>query len=218
MGQKPNRQGTDLNLLAETVQLVDLGLGNTNSIRNSLLRSGIKTDLLRPGKLPRNRVLILPGVGSFDSGVQALDSKNFRQVIVDHVSDGGALIGICLGMQLLGKSSEEGVGDGLGIIGFETKLIAKNGGKSAPIMGWKTPKISRPGWLDLDTNQRYYFMHDYGVHETANDHVTMIHEVSDTPVASAVAAGKVIGFQFHPERSLKYGQEILAKAVEELSR
>jgi len=207
-----------VNTLQETVELVDLGLGNLNSIATSLLRSGIGSRRLRPEMSPRSKILILPGIGNFDSGAKALDSNNFRELILKHIANDGALIGVCLGMQLLGKSSEEGRGRGLGLLDYDTTLLGKEATRSAPVMGWRTPKIIRHGWLGLNPESRYYFMHDYGVQDAPQGIVTMTHEVSGAPVASSVAQGKIIGFQFHPERSLKFGQEILASAVRELSQ
>jgi glutamine amidotransferase len=121
-------------------------------------------------------------------------------------------------MQLLGGKSEEGWGTGLGLLNYDTVLIGKASERSAPVMGWMTPKILRSGWLGVDPGSRYYFMHDYGVLDAPRDVLTMTHEVSGTLIASSVAQGKIVGFQFHPERSLKFGQQILASAVRELNR
>ena len=199
------------------VQLVDLGLGNLNSIATSLLRSGFRSEVLQKGAAVTSKVLILPGVGNFAVGSKALDANNLRHRISDHVFSGGSLIGICLGMQLLGSSSEEGDGRGLALLPFDIKRIG-GGSRGGPVMGWKTPTLLERNWLDLSGSERYYFMHDYGLTDTNSGLVKMTHAAGDGSAASSVASGRIIGFQFHPERSLIFGQKIRASAVMELSK
>tara|TARA_B110000503_G_scaffold115055_1_gene173137 strand:- start:3444 stop:4109 length:666 start_codon:yes stop_codon:yes gene_type:complete len=199
------------------VQLVDLELGNLNSVVTSLLRSGVKSEILQNGAMVTSRVLILPGVGNFTAGSKALDRHDLRSRISDHVLAGGSLIGICLGMQLLGTFSEEGAGIGLSLLPFDTKKISNDGSAGGPVMGWKTPALLDEAWLGLSGRERYYFMHDYGVIDTNSDIIKMTHSAGKGTAASSVASGRIIGFQFHPERSLVFGQEVLASAVAELS-
>jgi glutamine amidotransferase len=200
------------------VQLIDLQLGNVTSISNALLRSGIRSRLLDANQEPSTQVLLLPGVGHFTAGVRALDKNELRVQINKHLERGGSLIGICLGMQLLGVDSEEGSGEGLSLIGFRNKRIQSQKGSFGPIMGWKTPELVKPNWLSMTGVERYYFMHDYGITDVDDDYTAMTHKVGQGTAVSAVAKGKVIGFQFHPERSLVFGEAILANAVRELSR
>ena len=209
--------GLTLRSVSEKVDLIDLGLGNIGSIETALLRSGIRSEVLSGGQRPASKVVILPGVGHFTSGVEALDTLEMRHTIVDHVNSGGSLIGICLGMQLLGATSEEGPGNGLSLLDFCSRRILADGASGGPVMGWRTPKLLEKGWLSREGQERYYFMHDYGVTEINSDLVKMTHSVGQEIIASSVGRGRVIGFQFHPERSLKFGQEILASAVRELS-
>lgn len=122
---------------------MDLGLGNLNSVATSLLRSGIKSEVLPKGAMVSSKVLILPGVGNFTAGTKALDKHGLRHRIVDHVLSGGSLIGICLGMQLLGFSSEEGAGSGLSLLPFDTKRIRNDGSPGGPVMGLEDSCLAR---------------------------------------------------------------------------
>lgn len=200
------------------VQIANLGMGNNASIANALLRVGVKSRLLDLDKGPDCKILFLPGVGHFTSGSNALDERNLRPIIKEHVRSGGALIGICLGMQLLGTSSEEGGGHGLGLLDFKVQRIADLNQVSKPIMGWQTPVLKQENWLGLEGNERYYFTHDYGVLDSEGPSVKMAHRTGYGFVASALGEQNVIGFQFHPERSLTFGQKILHSAVKELSK
>jgi glutamine amidotransferase len=157
-------------------------------------------------------------VGHFTAGSGALDKNNLRETVLTHVKSGGALIGICLGMQLLGIDSEEGPGKGLGLLDFTSKRIQDDQGSDGPVMGWKTPKLVKNDWLSLTGDERFYFMHDFGITDTEMDFTAMTHKVGQLSAVSALSKDAVIGFQFHPERSLIYGETVLSHAVRELEK
>ncbi len=202
------------------VGLVDIGLGNVESIDVSLRRSGINTSRITASDNRLPRVVVLPGIGHFSTAVDKLESSGIKNKLIDHSGTGGGIIGICLGMQLLGRGSAEGAGSGLGLIDYSCVNMSANSSESIPMTGWQVTELAAgEGWLNVRMGDRYYFMHDYGVPSTGSSFERMLHKNRDgIAYLAGVQQGNVIGFQFHPERSLEYGQRILANAVEELSR
>lgn len=85
-------------------------------------------------------------------------------------------------------------------------------------MGWKTPKILEENWLNLTGSERYFYTHDYALLDIDSRYVKMTHESKFNRAASAIQDGSILGFQFHPERSLKFGENLLQEAVRELNK
>lgn len=198
------------------VGILDLGLGSLASLKLCLQRAGITASICHKAvEIPP--VLILPGVGHFSFGSQQLDTTGARDLIMAHWESGGSVIGICLGMQLLGISSEEGEGAGLGLLDFQCKRVADDS-RSLPVIGWQTPGLLQKDWLGRTGQERYYFLHDYGLKPSGQHYEQMLHlnYVRD-PIVSAIESDRLIGFQFHPERSLEFGQAILLEAVKRLT-
>lgn len=202
------------------VGLVDIGLGNVESIDVSLRRSGVETSRITSPDCKFPQVVLLPGIGHFSSAVTMLNESGLRDKLITHARMGGGLIGICLGMQLLGRGSAEGVGAGLGLIDYSCVDMSENSKLSIPLTGWQVTEVAKgKSWLNVQTGDRFYFMHDYGVPTTGASFERMVHKNRDgMSYLAGVQEGNVIGFQFHPERSLEFGQRILANAVEELNR
>lgn len=158
--------------------------------------------------------LILPGVGSFDTGMKKLEEKKLKEAIRAFALDERKpVLGICLGMQLLGRKSEEGKEAGLSLIPFESKRfrLDHNPGLKIPHMGWNIVKIEKTGdpLADtLDGIQRYYFVHSY--HAVCDDfeQVLMSCEYGYSFTA-AVKHNNIYGVQFHPEKSHKFGMALL---------
>lgn len=194
------------------IAIVDYGLGNLASIKNILkhieIESIITSDSEEIRKADR---LLLPGVGKFDEGMHNLEKTGLDIVIKEEVTKGKPLLGICLGMQLLGRSSEEGNSKGLGLIDFETvKFCFSDDIKlKIPHMGWERVKIKEsPLTTGLDDKQRYYFVHSY--YAKCDDDATAIIKCDyGHEFAAGVRNGNVYGVQFHPEKSHKFGMRLL---------
>jgi glutamine amidotransferase len=199
------------------ITVIDYGMGNAGSIMNMFLRIDVPAILTRdPLEIAAAKKLVLPGVGAFDKGMQQLRSLDLVNVLGEKVMAGDTpLLGICLGMQLFAESSEEGDLAGLGWIpGRVLKFHFGEDDEQLPIphMGWNTvaPKIPHPVLSDLDDSSRFYFVHSY--------HFQCSHAedaLGTTPYGfdfvSAVTRGSVIGVQFHPEKSLRWGMQLFKR-------
>jgi imidazole glycerol-phosphate synthase subunit HisH len=195
------------------ITIVDTGVGNVNSIQNMLSRIGIATSLSHDrNTILKAEKLILPGIGSFDRGMEELQKGDMAGAIRHKVLvEKTPILGICLGMQILGESSEEGRLKGLNIIaGHSKKFSFTQKTKKVPHMGWNyvVPHTSSALFQGVETPARFYFAHSYYFEcEQASDAIAMTPYGS--PFASVIQREKVWGVQFHPEKSHRFGMQIL---------
>ena len=161
--------------------------------------------------------LILPGVGAFDKGMQNLKSLGLIPVLDRKVKNGTPILGICLGYQLLSKSSEEGaVEAGLGWIDAETiKFKFEDNSIRVPHMGWNSLKNTEKSILfkGIVDDNRFYFVHSYYVR--CNDESIKAAETDYAgDFTSAIEKNNIFGVQFHPEKSHKHGMIVLKNFAE----
>ena len=194
------------------IYIVDYGLGNLASIKNMLKHIDIRDVKITSDKLELEKAekIILPGVGAFDNGMKHLQKYDLIDVLNRKaLKEKIPILGICLGMQLMTNGSEEGKEAGLGWIDADTiKFEAKNGLK-IPHMGWNYVKAvkNRKEFLIRDINYRFYFVHSYYVQ--SNDPNNVLFESNyGIPFHSALQKDNIIGMQFHPEKSLRFGMDI----------
>lgn len=197
------------------IAVVDYGIGNVSSIVNMLKKIGVTAALAnKVEELEAADKIILPGVGSFDAGMRKLNNSGLVEAIKKHaIIDEKPLLGICLGMQMLGRRSEEGSEEGLSLIPFENKRFDFNDRKELkiPHMGWNIVSIeleNDPVVQNLGPVQRYYFVHSYHAVCDKEENVLMRCEYGYSFTA-AVKNGNIYGFQFHPEKSHKFGMALL---------
>jgi glutamine amidotransferase len=194
------------------IAIVDVGLGNVKSIKNMLQKGGVEALLASDAKtLEAAEKIILPGVGAFDSGMRLLNESGLRGVLDRKAEEKTPLLGICLGMQLLGAGSEEGKAPGLGYIPMHCKKFDRDAiGLPVPHMGWNkaVPAQEHPLFADMPERARFYFVHSY---YAVCDDETNVLSMSDYGVkfASAVVKEHIMGVQFHPEKSHKFGMQLL---------
>lgn len=197
------------------IGIVDYGVANLGSIQNMLRKLGLVSALVSsPVELSCVDKIILPGVGAFDYGMAALAEKGWTHALKEKVlNDQIPILGICLGMQLLCKGSEEGAAAaGLGFIdGYCVRFKAENDRKlRIPHMGWKEIVCRRnsPIFKDLDPQFRFYFVHSYHMvcTDPADVLATAVHGDEFTAI---VNKGNVWGTQFHPEKSHRFGMALL---------
>jgi glutamine amidotransferase len=196
------------------IVILDLGISNTGSLVNMFRKIGEKAIASTDPEtvLAADRV-VLPGVGAFGRGIQRLDASGMRGVLSEFVkTKGNPVLGICLGMQLLSRGSEEGEGEGLSLIPASTvKLEAPPESRlRIPHMGWNNVNRTRPHPLfdDMADDAKYYFVHSYRV---VCDNPDLVIASTDygMPFVSGVASGNVMGVQFHPEKSHRFGMQLL---------
>lgn len=197
------------------IAVIDYGIGNVCSIVNMLKKIGVEASLASDIKdIKAADKLILPGVGSFDAGMRKLNESGLGEAIIKHaVVDEKPLLGICLGMQMLGRKSEEGKESGLSLIPFENKRFDFNGRNQnkIPHMGWdviKTELNDDPMIQNLESMQRYYFVHSYHAVCDSAENVLMTCDYGYS-FAAAVKNKNIYGFQFHPEKSHRFGMALL---------
>ncbi len=193
------------------ITIVDYGMGNLSSIANMLKRIGVPSATTAdPAALAAATKLILPGVGAFDTGMRNLRERGLVDVLERRVrKDGVPLLGICLGMQLLARSSEEGSLPGLGWIDADVVRFRGEGLK-VPHMGWNTVRPVGPGGLfeGLGDPPRFYFVHAYRLRLDRPE--DLLGETDHGgPFPAAVGTGNLLGVQFHPEKSHRFGMGLL---------
>jgi glutamine amidotransferase len=183
------------------VAVVDYGAGNLISIRNALRLLGAQVGVAeRPEQLDGAEVILVPGVGASEAAMGRLRRQGLVDPIIERVNAGTWFVGVCLGMQLLFERSDEDGARMLGLLAGEVKVIQD--APSLPHIGWNTLRVARrhPVLEGLDDGTPAYFVHSY-VPVPADSEVTVAETEHGSRFASLVAADRIIGFQFHPERS-----------------
>jgi glutamine amidotransferase len=197
------------------VTIVDCGIGNVKSVLRMLEYVDATAEIVSdPAEAADCRRLVLPGVGAFDAGMAALN-RGWRDVL-----DRGALerrapvLGICLGMQLLCRRSEEGRASGLGWIAADVKRLDTGGDSrlKLPHMGWAEVHAVRKNALIAEDDGEQRFYHDHGYRAVCDDPADVIATADyGTEFTTAVQHGNIYGVQFHPEKSHRFGMALLSR-------
>jgi imidazole glycerol-phosphate synthase subunit HisH len=201
-----------------SIAIVDYGLGNLGSVKNMLKKVGVASVITsKPEELAAAKALILPGVGHFDTGMKNLRSRGLETVLGDLVMEKKVpILGICLGVQLFARGSEEGSEKGLGWIAADVKRFTFPEGKALPVphMGWNEVEWTDSKLLEGMTRgeARFYFVHSY--HVVPDDPADIAASVTyGAKIVAAVTRGNVMGAQFHPEKSHRFGMALLKNWV-----
>lgn len=197
------------------ITIVDYGLGNIRAFINVYDKLHVPvTTASNCRELEKASKLILPGVGSFDNAMERIEKSGMQNLLTEMVlMKGIPVLGICVGMQMLARSSEEGVLPGLGWIDGEVrKFETKREGEvvRVPHMGWNNvnPLENKGIFKGLDRSSRFYFLHSY-YFSTANREAVIATANYGGEFACAVSSGKIYGVQFHPEKSHCWGIQLL---------
>lgn len=204
---------------SSTIAIINLGIGNLSSVSRMLEKAMGSVVLVdEPDKLYTFTKILLPGVGHFDEGMSSLQRSGFASVIKDLSLDEKTLIiGICLGMQLLCRNSEEGNMPGLGLIDADVKKFTFPPDKKLkiPHMGWNIvhPAKSNPLLPQDSEEQRFYFVHSY---KLVPDDPSITIGIADYggEFCAAFQKDNIYGVQFHPEKSHRFGMALLKRFVE----
>ncbi len=201
------------------IVIIDYGMGNLGSIANMLRQMGVQAVISAdPQQIERAERLILAGVGAFDAGMERLHALGLVPVMAHMALEKKIpFIGICLGMQLLTRGSEEGQLPGLGWVDADTLKFdfGKNPGNlRVPHMGWNElqPQASHPLLADLGEEPRFYFVHSFYVNCERSQDVLAVTDYG-LPFHSVIGCANLLGTQFHPEKSHRYGRRILENFV-----
>ena len=193
-----------------SIALIDYNMGNLGSVAKALEYLGAPCVVVEnAADLVRFDACILPGVGSFGDGMEALRSKGFDRALPRFIAADKCFLGICLGMQMLLESSEESPGvRGLGVFPGAVKKFRLDGLK-VPHMGWNAVKFA-PGLPLADglaEEEYFYFVHSYFVPADATECAAAC--VYGHPFAAMLGKGRCFAAQFHPEKSQRPGLRML---------
>lgn len=203
------------------IAIIDSQTGNIGSLLNALACIEAPAEIVRdPAALPGYDALVLPGVGAFDHAMATLHQRGLDEGIQRFAATGRPVLGICLGMQLLCKGSDEGECAGLGLLDARIEHLGAMGchGK-VPHVGFNdvTQQVGDSDFISATTGQDFYFVHSYGLAEAAaRRDASLRMAITEYEGARFVAAfqrGAVFATQFHPEKSGEAGVTLLQRFV-----
>ena len=200
------------------IVIINYNMGNLNSIANMIKKIGYDAQISSDKKIIESAdKLILPGVGAFDRGIENLKMLGLFDLIKEKVINiKTPILGICLGMQLMTKKSEEGTLTGLSLIDAETKKFVLSNDYKIPHMGWNTVMLEKHSLMfnNMENQEnRFYFVHSYYV-ECSNKEDVLCSTNYGKIFASMFEHENIIGAQFHPEKSHKFGMQLLKNFME----
>jgi imidazole glycerol-phosphate synthase subunit HisH len=200
------------------VTIVSYGVGNILAFANIYKRMGVTFEIGDTvEKIKEAKRLILPGVGAFDWAMKRLNESGLRDTLDRKVlADAAPVIGVCVGMQMMVNSSDEGQLAGLGWIQGHVQRMVQGGGNSKvplPHMGWNDVTAGKKALLFQGLEDlRYYFLHSYAVKPSSEGTTYAKSTYGDTFV-SAIMRDNIYGVQFHPEKSHHWGVQLLKNFV-----
>ena len=193
------------------ISVLDYGMGNIGSILNMLKWIGVESEVCDDLPSLKNvQKLVLPGVGAFDHAMSRIrelgmfDMLN-QKALVEEIP----ILGICLGMQLMTRGSEEGEMEGFGWIPAEAQRFTESSSLKIPHMGWNVVNSNKESELTLgfEAETRFYFVHSYAVFSD-NPNTCILETSYGVDFDSAIQKGQIFGVQFHPEKSHRFGAKL----------
>jgi glutamine amidotransferase len=195
------------------ISIIDYGMGNLGSISNMLKKIGTASKRAsNTEEILKAEKIILPGVGSFDNAMEKLITLGFTDALKEKAVSETPILGICLGMQLLGSSSEEGDLKGLNLIPGIIRKFPQIEGLTIPHMGWNNVIIKDKKIYNGLEENKFYFVHSYYFEPENDKHIASTTNYGFDFVSS-VKKLNIYGVQFHPEKSHKYGMKLLSNFV-----
>ncbi len=192
----------------KSVCVLDYKCGNVKSVSRAFLSKGYKVEKLNSNNLTKDSILVIPGVGHFGYAMDYIKKNNLDVLIKTHFVNGGKILGICLGMQLLFDSSEEAPGvKGLGLLkGRVRKLLDKNTAFNPKMhLGWSKTKFSFGSVHDM------YYVHQFFCDPLDKSIINETFEWDKKELCAGIKFKNLRGFQFHPEKSSKAGLELISE-------
>jgi len=196
------------------ITIVDYGVGNIGALLNMFDYLGLEAQVCADAaKIVTAQSLVLPGVGSFDKAMTTLRERQLILALNEAVLHRNIpVLGVCLGMQLFARSSEEGEQEGLGWIDADVKRISIPQGSclKVPHIGWSEVSVIQENQLfrSMEGVVRYYFNHSYHmVCNNSNDVAAVFNY--EQPLVCSIKHNNIYGVQFHPEKSHRFGMHLL---------
>jgi glutamine amidotransferase len=196
------------------IAIIDYGIGNVRSVLNAFEYIGAPVMLTNdPDELTRASGLVLPGVGAFGEGISRLNKQNLLVPLIRFAHTGKPLLGICLGFQMLMRSSTElGLCQGLAL--FDHQVVHLPVQARLPHVGWSRVKAyndsqATPKLLTGLNDELFYFVHSYGVIKPSQPIIAGFASYSDCEIVAIIESNNVFGTQFHPEKSGEAGLQLL---------
>ena len=201
------------------IEILDLGMNNISSVSRAFSRDNLgDISVITVASESKDPDLyVLPGLGHFDKGVQALDQRGFRELLVNGQKSNKGVVGICLGMQLLSNQSAESPGAlGLGLIPGICKKLPTSEGERIPNIGWNSTKVNGQEELfpTLNSGRDFYFVHSFYVETKNPENILSTTQFGTTEFASSIKFGSTVGFQFHPEKSADAGRSLIREVIQ----
>jgi len=200
-----------------TIAVIDYDMGNLHSACKGLQAAGAATIVTDDvAEIEKADGVVLPGVGAFDPAMRHLRSRNLIEPIRRIANSGKPFLGICVGLQVLFESSEEGQEAGLGVFSGAIRQFRQEPGITIPHMGWNQLEIAQPGCpllQNIPASAWVYFVHSYyaAPSEQSVNAATITH--GSQTVTAVIARGNLMAVQFHPEKSSTAGLQILSNFV-----
>jgi imidazole glycerol-phosphate synthase subunit HisH len=195
-----------------SVALLDYGAGNLRSLRAAFERATDRVVVAdHPHEVVGADLVVIPGVGAAPPAMRQLEAQGLTTAVHEALRDGSAILGVCLGLQLLFERSEEGDVGCLGLLPGTVSLL--RGARRLPHMGWNDVEPARPHPLAEPLPAVCYFAHSYAVQDAPAEVVIATTPVEGGRFASVVGRDRIVGAQFHPERSAEGGRALLRAAL-----
>lgn len=203
------------------IQVVNTRTNNISNVLRALTVCEFNFEIIdHASQLTKGSIVILPGVGSFSSCMDMLIASNFDRSLRNHIDEGGKLLGICVGMQVLAKfSTEFGYHKGLSLIDASVKHLSDNFSSQliSPNVNWLPLSCCGANFKQFQ-NHYMYFVHSYHMSDFYSDqYLSAVVDYQGKTITAIVEAGTIIGFQFHPEKSGTAGLELLKYTLKLLS-
>lgn len=197
--------------------LVQSPVANLASIRGALMEAGADVEVSAdPGSVERAQRIVLPGVGSFPPAARWLERSGVSDALRRAAANGAAILGICLGHQLLFETSAEGEGSAAGVALLEGEVTRLSDRLPLPLVGWgRVAFDSDPLFGGIASPAEFYFVHSFRAAPANTSDVVATASYGETYPA-AVRRGRVCGVQFHPEKSSTAGLRLLSNFLERI--
>jgi glutamine amidotransferase len=204
------------------IVILDLGINNITSVERAILENISVLDHVKVIENPEELevvpdLIILPGLGSFESGMAAIQSRGFFNFIRTSNASGIKIVGICLGMQLLFESSEESPDvQGLHLLNGRVEKLPEQHSERIPNIGWQ--RTNYHGDLEsfkaLQEGLDFYFVHSYAVLNHRSEETLSTTSYGDIEFVSSLKNKNLIAYQFHPEKSGKVGRRLISETIQ----